>query len=78
MTGQPTEGSVKGHPTYFGTDVQFGMPLQMPSFLQNALPNGKPNGSMIYCSNCRRNTTPCQAGGTGAPAMVVANQWSCL
>lgn len=78
MTGQPGEGTVKGHPTYFGTDVQFGTPLQMPSFLQNALPTGKPNGSMIYCSNCRRNTTPCQAGGTGAPAMVVANQWSCL
>jgi Pectate lyase superfamily protein len=78
MTGQPGEGSVKGHPTYFGTDVQFGSPLQMPSFTQNALPTGKPNGSMIYCSNCRRNTTPCQAGGTGAPAMVVNNQWSCL
>ena len=78
MTGQPGEGSIKGYPTYFGTDVQFGTPLQMPSFLQNALPAGKPNGSMIYCSNCRRNTTPCQAGGTGAPAMFVNNQWSCL
>ena len=78
MTGQPGEGSIKGYPTYFGTDVQFGTPLQMPSFLQNALPSGKPNGSMIYCSNCRRNTTPCQAGGTGAPAMFVNNQWSCL
>ena len=78
MTGQPGEGSIKGYPTYFGTDVQFGTPLQMPSFLQNALPAGKPNGSMIYCSNCRRNSTPCQAGGTGAPAMFVNNQWSCL
>lgn len=78
MTGQPGEGTIKGHPTFFGTDVQFGTPVQMPTFLQNALPAGKPNGSMIYCSNCRRNTTPCQAGGTGAPAMVVGNQWSCL
>ena len=78
MTAQPGEGSIKGHPTYFGTDVQFASPLQMPSFTQNALPTGKPNGSMIYCSNCRRNTTPCQAGGTGAPAMLVNNQWSCL
>lgn len=78
MTGQLDEGSVKGHPTFFGTDVQFGTPVQMPSFLQNALPTGKPNGSMVYCSNCRRNTTPCQSGGTGAPAMVVGNQWSCL
>ena len=78
MTGQPGEGNVRGHPTFFGTDVQFGTPPQMPSFTQNALPANRPNGSMIYCSNCRRSTTPCQAGGTGAPAMVVGNQWSCL
>jgi len=78
MTGQLDDGSVKGRPTVFGSDVQFGMPVQMPSFLQNVLPKDKPNGSMAYCSNCRRSTTPCQTGGTGAPAMVVGNQWSCL
>lgn len=77
-TGQPGEGTVKGYPTYFGTDVQFGAPPQMPPFPLNLLPPDKPNGSMVYCSNCRRNTTPCQAGGTGAPAMVVGGQWSCL
>lgn len=78
-TGEIGEGTaIPARPTVFGTDVQFGMPVQMPSFLQNALPANKPSGSMVYCSNCRRNTTPCQAGGTGAPAMVVANQWSCL
>jgi len=78
MTGQLDEGSVRGHPTLFGTDVQFGTPPQMPSFLQNALPANKPNGSIVYCSNCRRNATPCQTGGSGAPAMMVAGQWSCL
>ncbi len=78
MTGQPDERGVPGHPTYFGTDVQFGAPVQMPSFLQNTLPTGKPNGSMVYCSNCRRNSQTCQSGGTGAPAMVVSGQWSCL
>jgi hypothetical protein len=62
MTGQPSEGQVQGHPTFFGTDVQFGAPVQMPSFLQNALPANKANGSMVYCTNCRRSTTPCQAG----------------
>ncbi len=77
MTGQLGERTVPAHPTYFGTDVQFGSPVQMPSFQQNQLPAGKPNGSMVYCSNCRRDTTPCQAG-TGAPAMVVNGQWSCL
>lgn len=76
-TGQPAEGNVRGYPTYFGTDVQFAAPPQVPNFALNALPN-KPNGSMVYCTNCRRNSTPCQAGGTGAPAMVVNSQWSCL
>ncbi len=78
MTGQPTDGRVPGHPTIFGTDVQFNSLVQMPSMQQTALPQGKPNGSMVYCANCRRNTTPCQAGGSGAPAMIVAGQWSCL
>jgi len=78
MTGQPDDGQVKGHPTFFGTDVQLGAPVQMASFQQNQLPTGKANGSMVYCANCRRSTTPCQAGGTGAPAMMVGGQWSCL
>jgi hypothetical protein len=79
MTGQPGDfGRLEGYPTYFGTDVQFGSPVQMPSFPQNQLPAGKANGSMVYCQDCRRSTTPCQIGGTGAPAMVVGNQWSCL
>lgn len=78
LTGMPGERDVPSTPTIFGTDVQFNSPVQLPSFLQNALPTGKANGSMVYCSNCRRSTTPCQAGGTGAPAMVVGNQWSCL
>jgi len=78
MTGQPDDGQVKGHPTFFGTDVQFGAPVQMPSFQQNALPPNKPDGSLVYCANCRRDTTPCQAGGTGAPAMVIGGEWGCL
>ncbi len=78
MTGQPSDGRVQGHPTYFGTDVQFGAPVQMPVLAQNALPSGNPNGSMVYCSNCRRGSTPCVSGGTGAPAMVIGGQWSCL
>jgi hypothetical protein len=78
MTGQPSEGSVTGHPTFFGTDVKFGQPIQLPNFQQNALPTGKPNGSTVYCENCRRNSTPCSAGGSGSPAMVVNGSWSCL
>ncbi len=78
MTGQPSEGNVVGRPTVFGTDVQFNNPVQLPSFLQNALPTAKPNGSMVYCTNCRRNTSPCQSGGSGSPAMMIAGGWSCL
>ncbi|MBX3245239.1 MAG: hypothetical protein KF685_12380 [Acidobacteria bacterium] len=78
MTGQPGEGRLKGRSTFFGTDVEFGAPVKMPAMMQNALPKGRENGSMVYCQNCRRSTTPCQAGGSGAPAMVVNGQWSCL
>jgi hypothetical protein len=78
MTGQPAESSVKGFPTMFGGDVHFDGPVQMPSVPHNALPTGRSNGTMVYCANCRRDTTPCQPGGGGAPAMVVGNQWSCL
>lgn len=78
MTGQPDDGSVKGHPTYFGTDVQFGGNVQLPSFREEQLPKDKPDGSIVYCINCQRNTTPCKAAGTGAPAIMVAGKWSCL
>lgn len=78
MTGQPDEGSVKGHPTYFGIDVEFGAPVKLPSFRQNKLPFGKSNGSMVYCEDCRRGDTPCRGGGNGSPAMVVNGSWSCL
>lgn len=78
MTGQPDDGKVKGHPTYFGTDVQFGSPVQIPNFLFNKLPSGKPNGSLVYCEDCQRNQTPCRGGGTGSPAMMVSERWSCM
>lgn len=78
MTGQIGENTVPSVPTFFGTDVKFGAGVQMPSFPVDRLPAGQANGSMVYCQNCRRSTTPCQGGGSGAPAMVVNGQWSCL
>ena len=78
MTGQPSEGSVRGRPAFFGTDVEFGKPIKLPSFRRNKLPNNKPNGSMVYCEDCRRDTEPCRSGGSGSPAMVVNGRWSCL
>jgi hypothetical protein len=78
MTGQPAEGNVQGHPAIFGTDVQFNSPIQLPSFQLTTLPAGKPDGTLVYCANCRRSTTPCQAGGSGSPAMMVGGGWGCL
>lgn len=78
MTGQLTDGRVPGHPTVFGTDVEVNGALKAASFAAGALPTGKADGSLVYCTNCRRSTTPCQAGGTGAPAMMVGGAWSCL
>lgn len=78
MTGEVGENAVKPYPTFFGTDVKFGSGVQMPSFQLGQIPASQTNGSLVYCQNCRRSTTPCQAGGTGAPAMMVNGQWSCL
>ncbi|MCO6510836.1 MAG: hypothetical protein J5I65_08585 [Aridibacter famidurans] len=78
ITGQPSEGQVQGHPTYFGTDVEFGQPVKMPSVPFRSLPRDKGDGSMVFCPDCRRDTEPCQGGGSGAPAMVVNGRWSCL
>lgn len=78
-TGQPAEGTVPGRPTVFGHDVQFNSPIQLPNLQLNALPNGNVgSGSFVYCTNCRRSTSPCQAGGSGAPAMFVNGKWDCL
>lgn len=79
-TGQPTEGATKGRPTVFGHDVQFTAPLQVPNVPFADLPKQQTlgNGTFLYCTNCRRGTAPCQAGGSGAPAMLVNGAWSCL
>lgn len=77
-TGQPDDRQIKGFPAQFGTPVDFNGTVKMQSLLLNELPQVKQNGMMVYCANCRRNSTPCQAGGSGAPAMVVNNEWSCL
>lgn len=78
MTGQPTEGSVQGHPAVFGTDVLFNSTVEFAPLQLGALPQNSPDGAFVFCANCRRSTTPCQGGGSGAPAMKVAGQWSCL
>jgi hypothetical protein len=78
-TGQPPEGSVSGRPTVFGYDVQFNAPLQVQNVPLNQFPTQNVgNGTFLYCTNCRRNSAPCQAGGNGAPAMFVGGRWECL
>lgn len=78
MTGQPSEGRVTGHQAIIGSDLRIDGNLQLQTVQQNALPPGRSNGSIVYCQNCRRSTTPCQAGGSGSPAVMVNGQWSCL
>jgi hypothetical protein len=34
-------------------------------------------GAVIYCKDCIPNTSPCQAGGTGALAIGSTSQWNC-
>jgi hypothetical protein len=70
-TGQPANGSVAGRPAVIGSEVQ------MPSFRSNELPRNSANGTMLFCPDCRRNS-PCSAGGSGAPAMMINGRWECL
>jgi hypothetical protein len=78
-TGQPAEGQTPGRPTVFGDSVRFDGPVQLPNLPYNNLPRSNVgNGSMVFCSTCRRNTSPCQAGGNGAPAMWINGNWNCL
>jgi hypothetical protein len=78
-TGQPAEGSVPGRPTEFGSEVKFNAPVQMPNLLFNDLPRTNVgNGSMVFCTNCRRSSSPCTTGGNGAPAMFMNGRWECL
>lgn len=78
-TGQPSEGNVPGTPTTFGHDVQFEAPMRVQNVPFNQLPaRNVGNGAFVYCTNCRRGTAPCQAGGNGSPAMQVGGRWECL
>lgn len=55
-----------------------GGPVQLTSVTHSNLQTTVvSDGSMIYCSNCQPNTTPCQSGGNGALAVRVNSQWSC-
>jgi hypothetical protein len=52
--------------------------VRLASYLKANLPSGTTaNGDMVYCSDCKPSTTPCQAAGTGALAIIANGQWSC-
>jgi hypothetical protein len=56
---------------------RFDAPVGLPSMNQEDLPESVADGSMVYCANCSRDTAPCKAGGTGAPATRIARTWEC-
>jgi hypothetical protein len=57
---------------------RFNAPVNLPTYTFSTIPAGvAPNGSMLYCSDCLPNTTPCQSGGSGALVVLVNSQWSC-
>jgi len=64
-------------PPYRG--YKFDAAVQLPTFDYANLPTGTvTNGAMVYCSNCLRNSAPCQVGGVGgAPATIINHVWEC-
>jgi hypothetical protein len=56
----------------------FDGPVQLPSIRFNDLKTvNAGNGSMVFCADCQRDTAPCRAGGSGAPAMFINGAWEC-
>ncbi|KXK01453.1 MAG: Pectate lyase superfamily protein [Acidobacteria bacterium OLB17] len=57
----------------------FDAPVRLPSMPLAAIFNESTAGpgTLIFCLDCFPNTSPCQAGGTGALAVASPTQWSC-
>jgi hypothetical protein len=57
----------------------FDAPVRLPSKTLAEIWGESPagEGAVIYCKNCIPNTSPCQAGGSGALAVASTSQWNC-
>lgn len=68
QSGSPTQR--KGY--------RFDAPVQLPNLRLTEFQNTQAgNGSMVFCTDCQRNSTPCRTGGNGSPAMFVNGTWEC-
>jgi len=67
----------EGNQTAPNVGFSFNGPVKLPSYGQSGLPTSTANGSMVFCTDCLPNTTPCQGGGGGALALSVSGGWSC-
>lgn len=58
---------------------EFDAPIKVPSMTYSEMIaySTATAGTMLYCTNCVRNTDPCQQGGTGALVVFANNQWRC-
>lgn len=84
QTGQPLDVSqqnpsirVEARPTIIGTETRFDAPVQLAPFAFSKLPAAAPAGTMIFCTDCQKNSSPCKAGGTGTLAVSIGRQWDC-
>lgn len=55
----------------------FNGPVKLPSYAQSGLPTVLENGSLVFCSDCAANTSPCAGGGGGTLAISISSQWVC-
>lgn len=79
----------RGWLTFSGTQSQpyrgfyfSGAPFQIASFTLSQITSSSFSlsqaGTMVYCSDCQRNTAPCTTGGSGALAILNGTpQWDC-
>jgi hypothetical protein len=69
--------AIPERPTVIGTETQFDAPARLPSFRANGLPPNRAAGTMLFCADCRKDTSPCSAGGDGALAISIGGRWDC-
>jgi hypothetical protein len=56
----------------------FDGPIKLKSYTLGNLPTGvTTSGDLVFCTDCKVNTSPCQGAGPGALAVVVGSQWNC-
>jgi Pectate lyase superfamily protein len=56
----------------------FDAPVKLQTYTLATFPAGTPTtGTMVFCTDCLKNSSPCTGGGTGTLAILNGSTWEC-